>query len=411
MPHAPRPRAISVAVAVILVLTVTVRLFLIWRRHDPPLVQDEVAYDTLGRHLATGQGYTFPPALLYPWQQAAGKNLPTTRRSPLYPVVLSIGYRLGLGHDGIRVFEAFLAALTLWLVYRIALEIGLPDRVAVLAMLPLMFYPAFVESSVKLLTEALFMPLVAASALLFLKGLRTSSRIDFLFSGVALGLAGLTRPVTYLLPVAFLPFALRSRRNTTGWIILLLAMAVTVSPWVIRNYRVFGEFEPTFSHSGFNFYMGTLDQQLEAPINGALQDSIRGREEIAMDHWFARQGMANIRRDPLHYARLMGIKAFEAWFLVRTVPRFEVTPKSLVGNGIALVLTIVGFVILARSRLPLRFFPLLVAGYFLAMLMVSVSGIRFSLPLMLFTSVAIGVALDGLMRRVTRQTTRIDGRM
>lgn len=397
MPPARRPRIVSTAAILVLVVAVAIRLFLIWRQHDPPLEQDAVAYDTLGRHLATGEGYTYPPALLYPWQQAQGKNLPTTRRSPLYPVMLSIGYRLGLGHDGIRVFQAFLAALTLWCLYRIALEIGLSDRAAVLAMLPLVFYPTFLAASLNLLTEPLFMALVAATALFFLRALRTGHFRDFLLSGIALGLASLTRPITYLLPLALLPFALRARHGLPGWILLSAAMAVTVSPWVIRNYRVFGEFEPTFSHSGFNFYMGTQDLQLETPIGPALQDSIRGRDEIAVDHWFAREGMAVIRRDPLHFVRLMGIKAFEAWFTVVRVPRFTITPKSLLGNGLGLVLTIAGFVLLARSRLPLRFFPLALAAYFLAMLMVSVSGLRFSLPLMLFGSVAIGVALDRLM--------------
>jgi 4-amino-4-deoxy-L-arabinose transferase-like glycosyltransferase len=397
MPPVPRPRIASTAAILVLLLTVAVRLFLIWRQHDPPLQEDAVAYDTLGRHLATGQGYTFPPSLLYPWQQAAGKNLPTTRRSPLYPVMLSIGYRLGLGHDGIRVFQAFLAALTLWLVYRIALEVGVSERAAILAMLPMVFYPAFLTSTLNLITEALFLPCVAASALWFLKGLRTSHRRDFILSGIALGLASLTRPITFLLPLALLPFAFRSRRAITGWFLVVLLMAVTVSPWVIRNYRVFGEFEPTFSHSGFNFYMGTQDLELETPIEPALQDSMWGHEEIPLDHWFARQGMARIRRDPLHYARLMGIKAFEAWFIVVRVPRWRVTPKSLIGNGIGLLLTIAGFVLLARSRLRLRWFPLTLALYFLAMLMVSVSGLRFSLPLLLFDSIAIGVALDRLM--------------
>ena len=395
-------RFTSRAALLVLALILVSRLLYIWHAHHPPIEGDEIAYDTLGRHLAAGRGYTYPPELLYPWQiDERGSDVPTARRPPLFPVLLSLGYRLGIGHDGMRIVQALLATLTAWLMYRIALRIGVGERAALLTMLALAAYKPFLDSTVTLATEGLFLPLVGASALFFLRAADGGRRHDFALSGLALGLASLTRPVTYLVPVVYLGFlAFRRPRPWLGAAILLGAMAVAVSPWVIRNQLVFGEFQPSFTHTGFNFYMGTLDRQLSTPITDDLQRQIRGMDEFTMDRYLAHLGVENIRRDPLHFARLMGLKALQAWFYIDLETTASPTPKTLVGNGIALLATLAGFVVLLRGRLPWRAFPLAMAGYFLVILMLSVSGLRFSLPLMLFTSIAIGVFGDWLLDRL-----------
>lgn len=396
MPTAGRTSALAF---VVLALVLVTRLLYIGFLHHKPIEGDEVAYDTLARSLVAGKGYSYPPELLYPWQiDGSGRNLPTARRPPLYPVLLAGGYRFGLDHDGIRVVQALLATLTVWLVYRTALEIGVGERAAIFAMLALTVYRPFLSTTGAIATEALFLPLVAATALWFLRGLAGLRWRDFVLSGLALGLANLTRPVSYLFPAVLMAFALvRSRRAALGTVVLVAAMALAVSPWVARNAMVFGEFEPSFTHTGFNFYMGTLDSQLSARFPVEMEARIQGLNEFQCDSVYRVAGVENIRRDPARFVALMGLKALSSWFSIDPTVSWMPTRNSLVINGLGLIATLLGFVLLARSRLALRWFPIAAAGYFFAIQLLSVAGLRFSLPMILFCTIGIGVCADRLL--------------
>jgi hypothetical protein len=106
------------------------------------------------------------------------------------------------------------------------------------------FYPAFVEYTGSLLTETVYM-LLLALAVLCLISEKPRGLSSVLVGGLIFGLIALTRPEGLL----FIPFVtlwiLRQRGGLAGFKTAALFLAVTLlvySPWVMRNYLVFKEF-------------------------------------------------------------------------------------------------------------------------------------------------------------------------
>ena len=117
-------------------------------------------------------------------------------------------------------------------------------------------YPLFIVSTTDVRTEPLFMFLMV----LALFGLQ---RRKPALSGVSLALAALTRPVALI----FVPlFAVRRPRT------FLLAFALVLAPWTIRNYVRYGEFILVNNAGGYSLWRGTHPEM-------ARIYSIRDREQ------------------------------------------------------------------------------------------------------------------------------------
>lgn len=138
------------------------------------------------------------------------------------------------------------------------------------------FYPMLVLYPLGLATENLFFLMTLLSVLALLAAER-SVRVAaerrswswFAAAGVLLGLAALTRSVIIggvLLAAAWTWFTVRQHKGT---IILLLALLLTVTPWVARNSLLYGHFTWIESSLGYNLYLGYHPQG-----NGSFQVGI-----------------------------------------------------------------------------------------------------------------------------------------
>jgi len=138
------------------------------------------------------------------------------------------------------------------------------------------FYPMLVLYPLGLATENLFFLMTLLSVLALLAAER-SVRVAaerrslgwFAAAGVLLGLAALTRSVIIggvLLAAAWTWFIARQHKGT---IILLLAMLLTVTPWVVRNSLLYRHFTWIESSLGYNLYLGYHPQG-----NGSFQVGI-----------------------------------------------------------------------------------------------------------------------------------------
>ncbi|HJQ41355.1 MAG TPA: hypothetical protein VKB93_29800 [Thermoanaerobaculia bacterium] len=117
-------------------------------------------------------------------------------------------------------------------------------------------YPLFIVSTTDVRSEPLFMFLLV----LALYGLQ---RRKPALCGASLALAALTRPVALI----FVPlFAVRRPRT------FLLAFALVLAPWTIRNYVRYGEFILVNNAGGYSLWRGTHPEM-------ARIYSIRDREE------------------------------------------------------------------------------------------------------------------------------------
>jgi 4-amino-4-deoxy-L-arabinose transferase-like glycosyltransferase len=198
----------------------------------------------------------FPNSLLSP------SGGPTAFRPPVFPLVLAAVYEIsGTGSQSARweagrIAEAVLGALTVALVYLLALRLFGPAP-ALIAGAVSAVYPPFVLVGSSLMSESLFIPLVLGAVLTGLVGRDSPHRYRCaLLAGVLVGLAALTRSIgiAMAVPVALLLWQRHPRWSWRSVAVPLAMLAValgTLVPWTIRNAVVLHSFVPVSTENGF----------------------------------------------------------------------------------------------------------------------------------------------------------------
>ena len=197
--------------------------------------KDAVVYDTIGLNIANGNGFSIDgvsPTTLY----------------PVYPIVLSIIYRL-FGHDYfvVKSFLALLMALTCVIIYMLG-EVVFGGKIGLLASLLLAFYPPFLGLSRIMYAEPVLFLFLYSLIFLLVLFLRYMKIRYIFFVGILLGLAILSKPYIIYAPLVvsiLILFLLSNKRQAVKSIVILnLAILLAMTPWTIRNYVVFGDFRP-----------------------------------------------------------------------------------------------------------------------------------------------------------------------
>ncbi len=232
-----------------LLLAMTLRLHAAFTDRSAPQ-EDALAYDQLAMNLVHGDGY----------RDAEGHL--TAYRPPLYPVFLAAIYRLtGHSYQNTRIVQVILSTLTV-------LFIGLWAGIlfggwsACWAALIAAVYPAFYAytyGSSALVTETLYVFLLIGSLFGLYQYFVSPHWFTALASGLAMGLAILTRPIPLLLifylPVVFLILKYPASRIFQYHFFLWLSVGLVLLPWTVRNYLIFKDFVPVATMGGENLYL------------------------------------------------------------------------------------------------------------------------------------------------------------
>jgi len=191
---------------------------------------DDRDYDRLAWAMASGDGY--PPVRIH------GRDYAVAYRPPLWPVVLGAGYAV-TGHRVLfgRIETALLGACGVLALAWVAGELLGPRAAWWAGAIGAVYLPLVLMASV-LESETLFV-LVALLALGFaLRGWAVAA-------GVAVGLAALARVDGLILLAGVLPL-LGLRRAP----VVLLACALAIAPWTVRNAIQLHAFVPVSTESG-----------------------------------------------------------------------------------------------------------------------------------------------------------------
>lgn len=209
------------------VVAVAARLAVSWASADAGVFADMTQYHERAVHLAT-TGTLFPDAL----------------RSPGYPVLLALAYRIG-GESlwSARVANALVGGLSTLLTGWLAMRCGAGAR-AWIAAAVVAIYPALVLSSVYLMPDALY----ATLAVLTLLVVRHRAVWMAGVAGALAGLAILTRSVGLVLPGVSAVLAVwsvvaraaASRSAALRVAAFALAAGVVLAPWLVFTTRVAG---------------------------------------------------------------------------------------------------------------------------------------------------------------------------
>ncbi|MBI4491029.1 MAG: glycosyltransferase family 39 protein [Deltaproteobacteria bacterium] len=298
-----------------------VRLIFLFYMADLELRMDEVQYQEIAVNLTEGRGFALNGSL-------------TSWRPPLYPFVLSVLYTLTGTTDPVvaQGFQAILSLLNGLLVYLLGRSL-FGERAGLGATLLFTFYPSFLFYNNHILTEVLFTFLLTLTGYCFLAYLQTG-RLPLLgASGVALGLAVLTRDIVW--PMAGVMALLIwdvTRPGLTRWsghsVALLLPFLVVVTPWIIRNTLVQKTFTLIATNGGPVFYAGNYDHTPpDRPWRSHALDSelkVRrllppGLTEGEQQKVAFRKGLDFIWNHPGLTLRRTLIKAANIWGLEREV--------------------------------------------------------------------------------------------
>ena len=318
----------------VVLLALVVRLPVAAWRWDS-LSDDRDHYRLLADGLSNGRGLAHPD-----------HGTPTAYRPPLYPLLLAGVSWSGAGQVGIVALHLLLGLVTVAGTWQTAIHLGLGHRAwwpaAAVGIDPLLVVGATLPMTETLFTAlAVWMLAVATS---------TPSTRRGLTLGLLFGLAALCRPsvwafaaVTVLLTLMDL-FRKRTpqhwSRHRMAQAALIVGVAVTTGPWLVRNLSVSATPVLTTTHGGFTLLLGnnpvfyeqvvrrrlgttwndttsdpgrtpadwrdSLEQRLGVPPQGVAAERKR---DIKM----YRLAMTNVADDPTGFLRACLLRVLRFW--------------------------------------------------------------------------------------------------
>ncbi|HSB01504.1 MAG TPA: hypothetical protein VLE49_12705 [Anaerolineales bacterium] len=300
-------------------------------------LDDMFQYDMLARSLVAGNGYRwyaqadlnqlaayvdFDLSSVKEYNPVRG--IPTSFRAPLYPTFLSIVYFFsGTGFSrffAARLAQAIflgapLAPLTYWVAQRLFPLSSFTlsskeerrkkiERAARIAAWIVACYPMLLVYPLGLGTENPFFVLLLTSFFFLLQSNEKPTNINFLLSGLFLGLTALTRSV--ILPFAGLAvlwiwILLKQKR---GAVLAALALALTIAPWIIRNSLLHHKLTGIETSMGYNLYLGYYPQGNGSFVFGPSLDLLSILDDAERDRIGTEKAIQFIKAQPERFLPL-----------------------------------------------------------------------------------------------------------
>jgi 4-amino-4-deoxy-L-arabinose transferase-like glycosyltransferase len=190
---------------------------------------------------------------------------------------------------------------------------------ALLAALMVALMPSLILYCGLTASENLVTPVLMIALIAYLHALQSQQAPFVVLSGVALGLAALTRPMILLLPIALLIYSqlkLSDLKRVTLYAGLLgVPMMLCILPWTLRNYNVFGRFVPISTNGGYNLLISFSEQSSGEHVSGQTARIVElgerhGWDEVQRDRAARNEAITFIKEDPVRAAMLAPMKVF-----------------------------------------------------------------------------------------------------
>jgi 4-amino-4-deoxy-L-arabinose transferase-like glycosyltransferase len=322
-------------------------------------------YETIADNLLAGRGYSFEYHMTTYW----------SFNTPLFGLLsAAVYYFTNHSFVPILLIQSFFSMCLARVIFAIGRNV-FDEKVGLLAAAATAFHPGFVYYDViNLLPLSIDSFLIALATFFWLKFRSYATLRQVSLIGVVIGIALLSRGITgMLLPLVadyYLLLAKPARlslrlRNAAC---LFAACFIVLSPWLIRNYRVQGQFVFIASSSAENLWRGnnpyatgTSTDEHAVPIfrlmPSEFQQQVYSRNELQQQEFFQKEALSFIRERPLDAAILYASKVYYFWWFS---PQSGLTYKQKhmtvykFGYSTMLVFAAAGFVLAIRSPKPGR---------------------------------------------------------
>lgn len=405
-----RRRAWRLTIAAITVGGLIVRALYCDHSPTPRLVGDPRFYHDTARALADGLGYV--------GTQSLGLTGPTAEHPPLYSLLVA-GIDL-LGGTG-EATQRLVASLTVGaffipVVGYLGRRVG-GQRVGVIAAVLAAVWPTLVVAQSSGESEALFGVLVALMLLAAYRFVERPGIGEGALLGLWIGLATLTRSDAILFLAVVVIAFLRSGRPWRSAGMALLVTALLLTPWVVRNWTVFGR--PTLS-TNFGALIGTTN--CRTAYYGRHAGSFRLEclvgpkhgNELNRSNELMRRGTGYAGRHLSRLPYLFAVRFLEVWGL-RDRRQFDIYSAEPRVQAIErdsyyplLGLAVAGAILLRRRRRTL--WPLLVPPVITSLIAIGSWGTaRFRHPSEVAMVALAAVALGALADLVSNGRRKANG--
>lgn len=217
-----------------------------------------------------------------------GADGPTSQQAPAYPFILAAAYAVGGVETPkslliLELAQATLGGVMVLGVFRLATRIA-PDRPAIAwwAGAIAAVHPTLVYAATHVQVALLAATLVVWTLEWAFRAGTSGLRKDAAVVGLLLALCALTDPIlglAFLGAVAAFHLAGEGRPAWKPATVALGVAALGVSPWVLRNAIVHGEFVPIKSTFGYAFWQGNCaisegtDKVVRASVEGVMEEA------------------------------------------------------------------------------------------------------------------------------------------
>lgn len=390
-----------------------------------------IAYLLFYQSLPDWQQLTVDCNFHHHWAQViAGGNIAgdtTFFRAPLYVYVLGFLYMiLGSSLWVGRIFGVVIGTLSVGMTYVLGRRI-FDHRTGLIAAGLHAIYPFALYFEQELLVEPLFLLLLQLAVDRLIVWHRTGSRRQMFLTGIALGLAAITRPTALVLVPVVIALVIMHRRDvrSLGHQVMLLAagLALAIGPVTVRNIAVAGDPTLIASSGGINFYIGNNEESdgvsavLPPPLGPnwrlhqvrhiAEEDLGRRLNPGEVSTYWSKQATDWILANPWRFATLYGTK-LSLYFsnekisnnralgpFWERIPLLRYNPMIF---AVVLALAVMGLIAGAWRNREVRIILVLMAVYIVAGALFFYSD-RFRYPLAPYYLILAAGGLQGLFRR------------
>jgi hypothetical protein len=265
-------------------------------------------------------------------------------RAPGYPLLLATWFRLaGRSQRAARYLGAIFGTLgvgaLMWLTdvtsgVGVSVSPGARHRGVLFVGVLAAFYPGAVSTSVLLLSESPFVPVMVSQLALWAYARNGSGRARYAFAAGCVGaIAALIRPSWLLFTPFSMFFFAVSPARPHRWrdlriaSVVLLGLCVGMTPWWIRNAREVGRFVPTTLQVGASLYdawnpraTGGSDMWFSASTyrasrqrHNALPKSVRGSFEVYLDQQLKQEAVRWAQENPAQGVRIAAKRPLIMW--------------------------------------------------------------------------------------------------
>ncbi len=224
----------------ILIIGFLLRIFLFFNFLDAPgffLDDDSEGYLQLAENLRQGRGFS--------WEETEPFT-PNSFRTPGYPLFLLFHRLVFSSYQAALVSQMILVIGVAFFLFLLARELGQP-KIGQWAAAIFLFMPFSVMVSLRYLTQPLFIFGLMLAVWLWLKFLKTGRSKYFWPVIFLLPVLALIRPIAVFIYIPFIislfysRWFLNKKRFFSNSFVLVFIFFLVLSPWLIRNLRLFGE--------------------------------------------------------------------------------------------------------------------------------------------------------------------------